>query len=65
MKNSFRELSSSDLDDVSGGLRGFPFVSVVPPNAPLTLPLPLGHGPAIPPSHGPIVFNGGPGVFEL
>jgi len=66
MNNDIDEFSSSDLDDVSGGLRNFPFTSVVPPNAPTGPGLPLGHGPVIiPQGHGPIVFNSGPGIFDL
>jgi hypothetical protein len=62
MSNKIHELSSGDLDEVSGGLRNFPFSTSITPSIPI--PPPEGPGPVVPPGHGPFFVNG-PGVFEL
>lgn len=57
------ELNSRELDDVSGGLRDFPFIQVAPPSAP-TIP-PVGPGPVIlPTGHGPFASRSGLGILE-
>jgi hypothetical protein len=63
MSNQIHKLSSSDLEEVSGGLRNFPIQTDLP-NAPVVPPPVLGPGPVVPPGHGPFFVNG-PGVFEL
>jgi hypothetical protein len=63
MNNHIHELSSDDLEEVSGGLRNFP-TQPVPPNAPVLPPPVYGPGPWVPPGHGQFFVNG-PGVFEL
>ena len=62
MSNKIHELSSGDLDEVSGGLRNFPFSTSLTPSIPIPPPvlglIPpglLGPGPVIP---------GGPGSID-
>jgi len=62
MNTQIHELSGSDLDQVSGGLRDFPF-QITPPSAAVVPPTGTGHGPAVPPSHGPFSAPG-PGILE-
>ena len=54
MSNQIHELSSSDLEEVSGGLRNFPIQTDLP-NAPVVPPPVLGPGPVVPPRTWPIL----------
>jgi hypothetical protein len=64
MNNQIHELSSRDLDHVSGGLRNLSIDPTPAPSGPIVMPFPGGHGPVIlpnpisPPSlNGPSVFG--------
>jgi hypothetical protein len=59
MSNEIHELSSGDLDEVSGGWRNSLSGTSITPSIPI--PPPEAPGPVIP-GHGPIVFNT-PGPF--
>ena len=62
MNTQIHELSHTDLDDVSGGLRNFP-IEPVQSSAPILPPPVIIPIPILPPTHGPFSAPG-PGILE-